>query len=323
MPFTDEQIARMTPEQKQQAIQSIEQELERRKKPQGILPNVLSGLKNFAIGGLRTAVGQNPEGSGSDITKLMNEQVVKNYYEQQDPYKQSQIKLNEAMLKNIEGGGAGGDLIYRDPSTGMEIPKEQAIADIGQGKQYIVKRRVATRQGIKEEDVSKPEDLTQEEKTYMITADRVKGSLSALQNDVYPKLDKLGGSKDWQAFQAQNMPFWAIGNQDIEDYKSALTQLKADIPFLRGGKQLTATEAKRVDILLNPFGKSPETRQKDIQRFQTEFLGGQELMKGGIRELNRRVGGQYSAPTKPGGQLMVDAQGNKAIVYSDGTIEEQ
>ncbi|MBF0443888.1 MAG: hypothetical protein HQK54_18410 [Oligoflexales bacterium] len=244
-------------------------------------------------------MGQLPaEKADDDIGSFLIKEQLKKNLEKNDPYKQSQIKLNEAMLKNIEGGGVGGDLIYRDPSTGMEIPKEQALQDIGEGKQYIVNRRVATRQGVKEEPVSKPEDLTETEKNYMTTSDRVMKSLDALKSDVYPKLDNMGGNKDWQAFQAQSLPFALIGDQNIEDYKSALTQLKADIPFLRGGKQLTATEAKRVDILLNPFGKSEETRMKDIERFRSEFLGGAKLMKGGVRELNRRVGSS-SQPQDP------------------------
>jgi len=230
---------------------------------------------------------------------LMKEQI-KQGIDQQDPYKKSQLAINEAILKNIGGGEAGGDLIYRDISTGQEVPQEEALKNIANGVQYIINRRVTSRQGIKEEPVAKPEDLTQEEKQYTITTERVLSSLGALKNDIYPKLDKMKGNKDWEAFQAEKLPFWAIGNQDIEDFKSAIVQLKADIPFLRGGKQLTPTESKRVDILLNPFGKSEETRLKDIKRFQEEFLGGAALMKGGIRELNKRVVAGQTQPTLSG-----------------------
>lgn len=224
----------------------------------------------------------------NDINDFIQKELIKQKLDEQDPYKQSQVKLNEAILGSINNG-QGGDLIYRDPATGQEISQEQALQGIQQGQQYIINRRITSRQGIKEESVSKPEDLTQEEKQYMITSKRVLSSIDALQNQIYPTLDKMGGDKNWQAFQAQNLPFATIGNQNIEDFKSAITQLKSDIPFLRGGKQLTATEAKRVDILLNPFGKSKETRIKDIERFKKEFLGGAELMKGGIRYLNRQT----------------------------------
>ena len=60
-----------------------------------------------------------------------------------------------------------------------------------------------------------------------------------------------------------------------------LNALKADIPFLRGGKQLTPTEAKRVDKLLNPFGKKPNVYKRDIEIFQKEFYTGKEIMKHG------------------------------------------
>lgn len=229
-----------------------------------------------------------PKPKESDINDFIQKERIKQEMESQDPYKQSQIRINEAILNSINSG-QGGELVYRDPATGQEVPQDEALSNIAQGRQYIIKRRVTSRQGIKEEDVSKPEDLTQEEKQYMITSKRVLSSIDALENQIYPALDKIGGDKNWQAFQAQNLPFAVIGNQNIEDFKSAITQLKSDIPFLRGGKQLTATEAKRVDILLNPFGKSTETRKKDIERFKKEFFGGAELMKGGIRYLNREM----------------------------------
>ena len=47
--------------------------------------------------------------------------------------------------------------------------------------------------------------------------------------------------------------------------------MKADIPFLRGGKQLTPMEAKRVDILLDPTGKSDKTKLENIDKFEKEF----------------------------------------------------
>jgi hypothetical protein len=45
------------------------------------------------------------------------------------------------------------DLIYRDPLTGQEVNPIEALSNISQGKPYIIKRRILTRQGTKEEPI--------------------------------------------------------------------------------------------------------------------------------------------------------------------------
>lgn len=301
--------------------------------PAGILPQVGGVLKSAALGAGRAWLGQNPESKDeidlyrkkkeieqqyemNPIEKFKIEQQIKQDMENKDPYRQSQIDLNRKLVENISGGGQG-DLIYRDPATGLEIPKEQALAEIASGKQYIINRKQVSKSGVTEQSVSKPEDLTESEKNYVTTSDRVLKSLDALQNTVYPKLDAMKSDKNWASFQAQKVPYALIGDQNIQDFKSALTQLKADIPFLRGGKQLTATEAKRVDILLDPFGKTEETRQKDVQRFKDEFLAGQRLVRGGTRELNRRVDETSKTQTnKP--LYAVNPSTKERLVSNDG-----
>lgn len=196
--------------------------------------------------------------------------------------KMENLRYLQGVNKQMETGGNPDNRVYRDPVTGEEVPAETAIENMknGQGR-YVINQRVMTKAGPKESPLVTPDNLTESEKNYLITANRVKTSLDDLQNNIYPKLDKLGGNKDWEAFQAERVPFIGIKNQDIQDYKSSLNRLKSDIPFLRGGKQLTATEAKRVDILLNPFGKSDKTRQEDLDRFKKEFNMGENLMKYG------------------------------------------
>ena len=233
-------------------------------------------------------------------------------------YKQSQVDLNKKLIEQMSGGG--GDLIYRDPATGVEIPQQQALSDISQGKQYTITRRNITRQGVKEDIVSKPEPLTDTEKTYAITSKRILGAVDDLEKVVYPDLIGRGVNMDWASLQAQKVPYPFIKDKMVKRFRQNLAQLKADIPFLRGGKQLTVTEAARVDILLNPFGKDAEARARDLASFRNEFTSGAELMLGGRRTLPQQQG--QSQGQKTGGQIMVDAQGNKAMVYPDGTFEE-
>jgi hypothetical protein len=175
------------------------------------------------------------------------------------------------------------DIVYRHPITGEEVDPDEAKANIASGiGQYIVNQKINTKAGVVEKPLTKPTDPTESEKNYLLTSDRVTKTLDSIANIVVPRIEKAMGNKDWAAFQAQKLPFWTIGDQNIQDYKSSVNRLKSDIPFLRGGKQLTPTEAKRVDVLVDPFGKSKETYMADIQRFKEEFGVGSNLMKFGL-----------------------------------------
>lgn len=199
--------------------------------------------------------------------------------------KMENFKYLQGVNKQMDGQGqdSSANLVYRDPVTGEQIPNDIAVQNMKEGKgRYVVNQKVVTKAGVKENPVVKPDDLTKEEKEYITTAERIKTSISDLKDNIYPRLEKMGGYADWQSLQAQSVPFVGIKNQNIQDFKSQLTRLKADIPFLRGGKALTPQEGKRVDILLNPFGKSKQTRDEDLTRFQKEFMGGENLMKYGL-----------------------------------------
>lgn len=261
--------------------------------------NLTPGTKYDPMKGDVSMEGVNPLDS---LIKMENYKYMKNVNSQMDPG---------------SGGGGVASLVYRDPVTGEEIPRDIAVQNMKDGKgRYVVNQKVITKEGIKENPVVKPEDMTKEEKEYLITANRVKTSLGDLKDNIYPNLDKIGGNKDWEAFQAQNVPFAGIRNQGIQDFKSSLTRLKADIPFLRGGKQLTDTEAKRVDILLNPFGKTKETREKDIERFQKEFSMGENLMKYGMAP---SMGGSQGQSAQTPGSSFASEQEAAAANLAPGT----
>lgn len=126
-------------------------------------------------------------------------------------------------------------------------------------------------------------------------------------------------------------------NSPLEELASITNELKK-YSFSEGGKNLTPTELKVVQGGLSFVGKSNKQAISDLSeaiRILREkkiyILGGANVSKykDGSPGSNRVKSMQDQEreipvnPSKPGGKLMQDAQGNKAIVYPDGTIEEQ
>ncbi len=205
---------------------------------------------------------------------------------------QSQIDLNKIIAGRF-GDTSKGDIIYRNAITGEEVDKNTALMDMAQGNtnKYIVSKVTPTKYGETETPVIKPEDLTQEEKNYVITSKRIQGRLKSIQDIALPKI-KSGEWKDWQSYQAQGIHPLFVRDKELQRFQSDLQSLKADIPFLRGGKQLTPMEAKRVDMLLDPLGKDEERYANDIQTFMNEFVSGEQLMLKGVKALNQKGSSQ-------------------------------
>lgn len=110
--------------------------------------------------------------------------------------------------------------------------------------------------------------LTEAEQNIITAGSRMRSSLETFRSAVNDgKLDNFLN----QVATKQSVPYWVVGNQELQDVKNALDNLKSDIPFLRGGKQLTPLEARRVDILLDPTGKSKKTILANIDKFEKEF----------------------------------------------------
>jgi hypothetical protein len=279
----------------------IEGNLKRRdplaKTPVSSIPNAAMSLADGGVGdmqGNKIAEGVIQQAGLSQRT-LRSPKGIE--YEVADSPKRQLEQENLKYMQNVNksmGTGDGADLVYRKADTGEEVSKQEAESAIAKGdRNYIINQRVTTKAGVKESPLIKAPDLTQDEKQYTIAADRISKSLGNL-TDKFPKLYEKKGSPLWKSMQIQNVPFALIGDKDIQDLKSSLNMVKADIPFLRGGKQLTDTEAKRIDILLNPMGKSPDIYKRDIKQFQDEFMGGKELMVGGVSAMSRQkeeVGG--------------------------------
>lgn len=206
------------------------------------------------------------------------------------------------MEKQLEGGDT--EKVYRDPVTGQEVDPMTAEEDMKNGLGiYQVNQRVSTRAGVVERPLNKVPNLTQEEKKYVNDARMIGESLTTLESGFDSLYDKFGKA-DWKAFEIDKMPYILERDPDVQSLKSDLVYLKAAIPFLRGGKALTPAEAKRVDIMLSPFGKNRETYKKDLQRFQNEFTAGADIMKFGVnsglmKKLIKGKQGQSSTEKQP------------------------
>ena len=238
---------------------------------------------------------QPPQDNSDNTLKAL---LLKRMIEQQMPteedisqraLRESQTALNLKLGEQMGQGGAG-EVIYRRGDTGEEVPQQQALADMAQGnRNFIVSRRNVTKQGVREDVLSKPEDLTKEEKDYVNLSGELNKTLDFIKNTVVPKLEigsaEKGGFGDWQSLQAQSLPFPLIRDQGVQDFKSAILDLKQRIPFLRGGKQLTSTEAKRVDSLLNPFGQTAESYKNNLEKLRQEFFTGKQVVTGGLNYL--------------------------------------
>lgn len=200
-----------------------------------------------------------------------------------------QRKANTALMEKQLGGGETIE-VYRDPVTGEEVDPEQAKKDMEEGLGvYQVNQKISTRSGVIEKPLNKVPNLTQEEKGYVNNSRMMGESLTGLETG-FDNLYNKFGKANWQSFQMENVPYILAQDQDVQGLKSDLIYLKAAIPFLRGGKQLTKEEGKRIDVMLNPFGKTKETYKKDIKRFQNEFMYGADIMKFGINApLMRRL----------------------------------
>ena len=216
--------------------------------------------------------------------------------------------------KNMAGGGtgAGTDLVYRKADTGEEVTKAVAEQAIASGdRNYIITQRNVSKSGVRETPLIKAPDLTQEEKQYVISSNRIQGRIASLK-DSLNQIKGEKGSPQWKKFQSQNLhPAFIKDNSSMEDVQSEIKALKSDIPFIRGGKQLTPEEGKRVDYLLNPFGKSDERYQKDLDIFNKEFVEGTEIMIGGVSAISKQGAKQSSGKTitlPSGGTIQITGQ---------------
>ena len=124
---------------------------------------------------------------------------------------------------------------------------------------------------------------------------------------------------------------------NLEELASAANEL-GKYAFAEGGKNLTPAEIRTVKGGLSFIGKGDKQIKNDLpeaidilRKKKIYILGGANVYKykensPGANRIRAMQDAERKMPSKPaklGGKLMQDAQGNRAIVYPDGTIEEQ
>lgn len=121
----------------------------------------------------------------------------------------------------------------------------------------------------------------------------------------------------------------SIGSMETIDAQAELEQFAAillqGVPFAPGAqsdKELQA-RAKLVSDQVEDPNISPSKKVDIIKR----FIDYQDAKSSAQRRIAERKMGNESKPSqsgqkKQGGQMMIDANGNKAMVYPDGTFEE-
>jgi hypothetical protein len=125
-----------------------------------------------------------------------------------------------------------------------------------------------------------------------------------------------------------------IANEKLDFVISAMNALKGIVPFAKGGKQLTPFESKLLFRLLDTKGKSKKVIRKDLVRFQREFMKLFNATTGGVEGAKQPVGNARTrsviqrdnagrTQSRQGGTIMVDANGNRARVFPDGTFIEE
>lgn len=195
-------------------------------------------------------------------------------------------------------------------------------------------------------------EYTRDESTLVATTPEIRGSVERAKSIV----SGTGAS----TALASKLPEWLSGGisavipgktVDLEvkrgqALRQSVQQLTSLIPFAFGGKQLTITEKKAVTDLLAVVGKSDKRISEDYERFARIFETMSDLTQRGLAasttmsEILKQHGialkgleEELKLPSsksrtidngsgRRGGKEMVDANGNRAIVYPDGTFEE-
>jgi hypothetical protein len=190
--------------------------------------------------------------------------------------KQQNMQLMSQRLNQfLTQGGSGGDEDFAidtlDPVTG-----KFTLKNVG-----LQRQRDQEKADLQVETAQRKRELTGEEQKTVAGAENIETNV----NEVLGLLDNVvtekGGFDDRFVRSRIDAGNALLVSGDAERLQSAVNKLKAQIPFAKGGKQLTPFEARTLFRLLDMTGKEKETIRRDLNSFVQEFGRLSELAKTG------------------------------------------
>ena len=130
--------------------------------------------------------------------------------------------------------------------------------------------------------------LTQEQAASVAAASEVKDDVNSFKD----LLTKHAGEPG--AIAKLTLPYAFVGGE-TEEMKRITDQLRARIPFAKGGKQLTPFEAKTLFQLLPQPGQSKETIVRNLDKFVSEFNRMSEIATKGTAGIGQQRGNKTSS----------------------------
>lgn len=240
------------------------------------------------------------------------------------PEQQQEARMIELGLKPRAGTITGQERVATTPGmTGAVASSESAIAGAKAGAQESAKLGKqmtllpGVRSAIKEAEAAaaaKGETLTE--------LGRAKAAMPGL-IEVSDKLKKLSDVATYTTAgkvvdtAAKELGFGATEGATARASMTSIVDNQV-LPLLRDtfGAAFTAAEGERLRAALLDPDASPEQKKATLDAFTEQKYRNIETKE---RELGLKPSQQ---PKKTGGQLMIDANGNRAMVYPDGSFEE-
>lgn len=226
-----------------------------------------------------------------DMKEFLMKEKIKQQLGEQDPYKKSQLAINQKILANLEGSEVGGDLVYREQNTGTEVPVEEALPRIQKGEQFIIKRRVATRQGVKEEPVSEPKPITEGEVKTSTGAEQVLSEIDQLEKIIQSEPTDRGSSVPFigKSAQAQGVKIPFVAPYGVSEkgqqYRTLRESINNRLLYLRSGAQINDKEYQRLSGMLPELFRTDKVDLEQLQRFKSEFSSILNRIQSGRRGL--------------------------------------
>jgi hypothetical protein len=132
MPYSDEQIKQMTPEQREQAAQSLEQELLRRKSAGG--QRAVGGVVGGITGALRGLSGQSPATPPS--VNPLEKMVLASQLKGTQPTKYEPTTMAETLELERARAGVKSEAESLKPRSAMEIRTEKSMKEADEKKAF-------------------------------------------------------------------------------------------------------------------------------------------------------------------------------------------